>query len=285
MRLYYKLPFLLFFLYSCKTTNKASEDVTRYLFQTEITPNTIFKTSIEQNMEMNMTMSGHGMPTYPTVVKTKTTGGTTLIIGNKNQLGYNPVSITYDSLNVVAENELPVSSGQSTPDFSKAKLHGHYDGKTIRVDSVTGVNDQLSNMIQQLSQPIFDDMIINFPSNPMSIGESFTDFKTLDLPLQGLGIGVMDMKLTYTLVKVMNQKATFNNTLVINGSININGEESLIVGEGSGYSILDITEKYISFSNLTLTQTTNMKMQGVNIRQEIVIHSKNKVAKCRPDKS
>lgn len=259
----------------CKTTKSVSQS--GYLFETEIQSNTILKTYTEQVMDLTMTMSGPGMPSAPTSVTTKTIGGTTMTIGAKNNTGLNPVLVAYDSLTITTSEQ----SAPEMPDFSNGKIHGHYDGNTITIDSITGLNDQLGNMIQQFSQPMFENLKINFPKTPMNIGDSFRDYKTMDLPMQGVGTGTMNFNSEYVLEKVMDGVATFNTKVEISGSIVVTGEEFPITGKGNGKSVLDIAEKYMTYVDMNLTQNISMNIQGMSMSNVSVIQSKNEITKTR----
>lgn len=269
-------------LVSCKTTKNTTAALSdAYLFETVIPPNTLFKTHTEQQMDLTMKMSGKGMPAQPMTVKSFSDGATTMTTGSKNAAGLIPLLIAYDSLKISSQSDLPGVEQPESPDFSNGKIHCHYDGSSIVLDSITGINAQLSNQMEQFSQAMFENLNINFPESPIHIGDSFSDVRSIDIPMQGVGVGTMNFNTNYTLEKVNSGMATFNTVVELSGSISISGEESPINGSGTGTTIIDMEEKYANFSELTLTQNMSMKMQGMSIGHKSMIHSKNEVRKQR----
>jgi len=236
----------LLLLFSCKTTKNTTEDLSEaYLIRTDIPPNTIFKTHTEQQMELTMKMSGAGMPAQPVTITSFTDGATTMTVGSKNAAGLIPLIIAYDSLNINSQSDLPGVEQPESPDFSNGKIHCHYDGTTVVLDSISGINDQLSNQMKQFSQAMFENLSVNFPESGMRIGDNFSDVRSIDIPMQGVGVGIMNFTTNYTLQKVSSGMATS------------------------------------TFSEMTLTQNMSMKMQGMSMSHKSVLHSKNEVRKQR----
>ncbi len=260
--------FLLVFLY-----NGIGHSQETFVFKNVFLPNSKYiTTTISEvygtiNFEGDETMlnelKSNGMQ-LPMTMEQKTSIIAINETGEKDDLGNIPFTIFYEKMETTSK-----MNGDSIPQkenpFSEAKIFGFHklDG-TMAVDSITG--DGLNEQIKSMLRSTFDQVLkqIDFPENPLKIGDTFTNEIPMTMPMGNLQPMEIIIKIDYQLKDIENNLALFD----LNQNIALNSvQESLnlsVTGQGPGKLKYDI-EKNIMVRN---ESTLPMKVQ-VNMPNEL----------------
>jgi len=144
------------------------------------------------------------------------------------------------------------------------------DGK-MRIDSISGkiIDDQTKNAISTSISKLLNQM--QFPTNPMKIGDTFNQKEPFNLPIAGSNIN-MTIDIVYKLVSVEGNVAYFDldESMDFDMSIEKNGTSMLIKGNGKGNGklVYDIKGNYSIDRNSDLKVNYAMQLGKLQVAAE-----------------
>lgn len=174
-----------------------------------------------------------------------------------------------------------MSGGVITPAMSRQVRQG-MEGMTIEMTQdtrgsvvtqgeVTGVSAQMRPMVSGVTQSM-EQLAVQFPENPLRVGESWTQQRSTHVPLGPLGTLDMNVNTTYTLRAVRRVRGarqadigvattvTMERPLVIRG-VSITGS-----GDGTGTMVFDVDAGLSRSATTHLTMTIHAGAGGPNMQ-------------------
>lgn len=187
--------------------------------------------------------------------------------GEKDDQGNIPFVMYYDKMEKMAT--MSGNEVQSTENpFSGAKIYGLYTSESLmKIDSIVGGNldEQLKSTLKSILDQVQQQ--IDFPKEPIAIGDSFSNEIPMSVPMGNLQPMDIIIKTNYHLKDVKEKMAFFD----IDQTLSLNSEQKEMnlaaSGEGTGKLQFD-TEKCIILRNetdlpmkMTISMPNNMSME------------------------
>jgi hypothetical protein len=154
-------------------------------------------------------------------------------------------------------------NGKSIPIPSKSvnsSIYGHIDANgNLNVDSLNGkkLNDSASNVAKSMMNKMMG--LVNFPEQPLKVGDSFTRDVPFNFPMaKGMAINV---KVTYKLTGISNGKAYLDLVQDLNMKMQMKKIGVTITGDGTGKMVYDIKNSF------PVSQTSNIFMT-INVQSD-----------------
>jgi len=263
---------LLLSLFSCNTTKELvapSKFIEEEGFELKMLfqPNSQYVTHLEQDIKTSMST--------PSLLKESSVSN---VASLSSTLTFGPmIDDQCDMLTVFDKIDMKLfiegeEEGVDQVNSSKLaglKIYGKLKDGVQSIDSIVGEEESIQEMLEELMEPVFKNLKLNFP-NPMKIGDEFLDTKVIEMPMGEMG-STITTETKYTLIKVSNNIAEFNTQINLNGKVSMMGKEIPIKGSGSGTMSLDIEQQYTTSSSSILDQVMTMEMQGMTMNQKTVI--------------
>lgn len=143
---------------------------------------------------------------------------------------------------------------------SNTRIYGHIDANgNLNVDSLNGkkLNDSASNAAKSMMNKMMG--LVNFPEQPLKIGESFTRDVPFNFPMaKGMA---MNVKITYKLISISNGKAYLDLVQDLDMKMQMKQMGVSVTGNGSGKMIYDIKNSF------PVSQTSDILMT-INVQSE-----------------
>ena len=170
-----------------------------------------------------------------------------------------PFQGSLDSISSIQyrNGELVEQSAQSGLDTSFT-MSGYYkNGKTV-IESIKG-NGIYPSIEQSIKQAVEKMMAsLNFPKEPIQIGDSFSNSIPVTIPVQGITNVNISITTHYKLMRIENNLAYFD--IVQDFDLNSEGEKdkTVLKGHGNGKMVYDRN----LFQMISMTTTSKIKMQA-----------------------
>jgi hypothetical protein len=238
-----------------------------------ILPNTVYKTQMTNNMDMEVTIKGDsatmaemdasGMKN-PVGMTIKQEVLSTIRSGAAKEDKRVPVTISYDKMNIHTN----VGGQETTQDdnpFANVEIRGFADDGKMMVDTIIGNLDDarkasLRSMVNNLQGNI------KFPDKPLKIGESFNQDVPLVVPMGQVQFK-MNVHVTSTLKEIKGSKAIFDMKQDITLDMNMAATEASMSGSGSGTGVMtfDIEKKMMDQTDIDMQYHLDVNMQGMTM--------------------
>lgn len=252
------IGFLLLFA-ACKTTSKVQLPVaTKHQLSVELKSDKEYILTNDMQVSTKVLMPGmdameQNQSTYTesTMKVVEADGGDKLI------------TTTIDSIEMNF-SAMPGAETPPTPDVTDWRIYQRVTSdNTMHLDSTSGMEPAYQQMVEQMIAGTMNSYNLDIPKEGMAINDTFLQIIPFEMEmLGGMGQMTMDIKTKYTLTRVNTNDAFFNTSIDIKGIMDMMGETSDIVGEGTGTSILDRAGEYIKEANNVISQNIEMKMMG-----------------------
>ena len=238
---------LIFFCFSVQSNAQTS-----LIFKTIFLPDKTYKISMNVEMDSEINVVGNAeiieqmkamQMEYPMKLQSEMLVQST-ISTKAEQENKIPFEISYDQ--VLINESINGKKRTSTNPLEKSVLHGYYvDGFQMKIDSI--VNSTLDNatkdMLVNVLQKTTND--INFPTQPIKIGDTFDQKIPISIPIPGVGLLSYETINTYTLKEIKDQKALFNLDIQFNMLTDSDMFEIKSSGNGKGKVMFDLENKMI----------------------------------------
>ena len=222
-------------------------------YVTEMNGHTIYETVFASEEALPNSMNDRQL--IETTVKMKTI----LVAENPKENGNIPINIRYEDTEWTSFlNGKKQSIEQPIPDVTiKAFYTPDYQ---IVMDTIVGApfdnqfERTISNILESMGQQI------DFPENPMQVGDQFTAEKPMSIPSPAMKPMETNIKTTYILNEIKAGKAyfTFQQDITL-----VSKQDSFSIeakGSGTGSCIYDIDVQYLSYFKSELPLHVNMDM-------------------------
>ena len=222
-------------------------------YVTEMNGHTIYETVFASEEALPNSMNDRQL--IETTVKMKTI----LVAENPKENGNIPINIRYEDTEWTSFlNGKKQSIEQPIPDVTiKAFYTPDYQ---IVMDTIVGApfdnqfERTISNILESMGQQI------DFPENPMQVGDQFTNEKPMSIPSPAMKPMETNIKTTYILNEIKAGKAyfTFQQDITL-----VSKQDSFSIeakGSGTGSCIYDIDVQYLSYFKSELPLHVNMDM-------------------------
>lgn len=237
-----------------------------FLFHIKYLPGCLYESTITMGMNMEMNISGDSATMagikakgikLPMIATQQTIMDADIKTGAVKTDNTFPISIYYKD--ITAKKIINGTESKDAPNpIIGQTIFGQYStyGK-LQIDSMSGKNidDQLKAALTTTISNMLNQM--NFPENPMKIGDTFTQNVPFSMPLAGMNMEAT-IKIIYKLTSVEKNLAYFDldesmdmDMSTERNSVNINMKAT---GAGNGKMIYDINDNY------SPTHSTAMKM-------------------------
>jgi len=236
-------------------------------------PNSVYKTELLQITETEILI-----PNMPEQVSSSEVSSTSTLSVGPSTDNESDIIITYDTMDMQVTG---IGAGQTkTPELAGMKIYGKLKNGIQSIDSIVGGDPTFQDMLQNLIEPMFSSMQIDFP-NPMKLSDTFLDTKIIELPMGGIGITTITMNTNYTLTSVTNDTAYLTTDINLYGNLNMMGKDIPLEGTGTGTMILDLNNNYILNSSTVIDQEMKMEMQGMIMETKVkaTVNTKTKKVK------
>ncbi len=272
------LVLILFTTFSCNTSKHLKVPAKTlekdgYELKMEFKENSEYVTEVLQITNTVMTIPEMPEQKTSATTTTKTTLKTGPMLNKQCD-----VLITYDEMDMQVSG---AGTGQvETPELVGMKIYGKLTEGIQSIDSIVGGDPAIHTMLQNLLEPIFSNMQIDFP-NPMKIGQEFLDTKVTEIPIEGMGSTYIKTETNYTLVNVNNDIADLTSQVKLTGMISIMEDEFPLNGTGTGTMSLDLKQNYSPSSSTSIDQEVNMEIRGISMNQKVSmsINTKTQIVK------
>lgn len=265
-----KKSLLLPILLLAVTLVKAQQSV---MFKLAYQPKTTYTIDKDMKVTMNINMPAEvaaaGAEQDMTMVMNTNT--TSVVTAGARSQGLMPVKFTMKANTMKMSmngQEMPAAS-VPTPDVA---VYGKYttDSKLL-VDSIAGqkMTDSLRAAMSKMLDAVQDN--IKFPDHPLKVGETFTQDMPIALPMPGFsGTNTMNMKMTYTLLRIVGNTAAFDFTENIDLNLNqqVQGKDlkMMMTGTGDGFLNYDIAKQFFTTMSNNLGVNFDINTSGVAIK-------------------
>lgn len=279
-----KKTFTLFALVLLQLATFAQQSI---IFKIALQPSKIYTSTMNTLIDVSMDMKG--TPEAMKTLKAKNVQLPMIIKGN-NDMEYKtatgvlnetqqglPVIITYTKINNTRSmngKPMPVPRNPLLDD----KIYGQFTGGKFKIDSISGANDQLKEMLLKTMSSVMNQ--VKFPDKALTIGDSFTQEMPIALPIPGVSAQFI-IKMIYKLTSITDDLAYFD--LDESATFNISGDAQLPIGvagegsgKGSGKCIFNIKGGFISVVESSLTYNYNIKIHEMNITGTAITTSSHK---------
>ncbi|UJH68619.1 hypothetical protein [Allomuricauda sp. SCSIO 65647] len=224
-----------------------------FSFEAQISPNKKYITQLESSSiseidfiadEKTMEeLKSQGVK-LPLKFTTQTKMTTTISTGSKGVDGYIPATMEYGK--VLATTEMNGETKTEEKPFSGAKILGKYDNNfKFEVDTIIGdnIDTQMRAVLKNILSTV--QQSINFPKEPMQIGDTFQNKIPMSIPIQGMNPIKVIIKIDYLLRDIADGKATFD----VNQQVSLDASQEQVnvkaTGSGSGVSVYSVTDNYL----------------------------------------
>ena len=210
------------------------------LFQVKLKPNTTYTGNMEVNSVSTVDFEGNeeiigqiqasGM-SLPMEVNVEQKITTTTKIGSKKG-DRAPVMITYDNIEMTQEMNGTPLPAQHNP-MKGVRAFGYVeDDSRLKLDSIAGIelNDQFRASVKQMVEQMINN--IEFPSEPMKVGEQFTQEVPMTVPVMGAQPLNIVIITKYTLKEIDDENATFDTDQDV--KLNMDNAQGKMEASGSG---------------------------------------------------
>ncbi|MBP1650415.1 MAG: hypothetical protein H6Q26_572 [Bacteroidetes bacterium] len=267
---HYRLYMLLLLSAFTQCTNAQK----KVLLNGSLSPNKVYKTEMNNQMNMVMNMSGDsammeqlsasGMKSPMTMTMNQGMFMTTKTGATQADKKI-PVTITYDKMSVTT-NIGGQENTQETNPFSDAVIKGTTEGDgKIKVDTIIGNLDEgmranLKTIVNNIQAAI------KFPENELKIGDSFDQETPLVMPIAQMQVK-MKVHAKYTLKEIKGSKAIFDLKQDIAMDMSMTDTPYKITGTGSGTGVMifDIDKKMMDKSDADTKYKIDMEINGMKM--------------------
>lgn len=181
----------------------------------------------------------------PMIMDTKSSINTKTFTDNFDKNGRLPATIEYGKM--ISEKTINGEKTEEEKPYSGMKILGQYgiDNK-FSVDTIIGnkITKEMREILVSTFKSIQQD--VNFPKQPIKIGENFTNEIPLTIPMAGMNPIYVKIHIEYLLKEIKDNKAIFDLKQTVNLDMSQEQVNLVATGSGSGISEYDISENYIT---------------------------------------
>ena len=226
----------------------------------------IFVIDIEASEEILAAVKANGMA-LPTKMNQESEMVSIVTTGARSDDGSIPVEIVVTNQEMrMTMNGQPMPGQVTATDDDPMKMTGRVFGKNeLKLDSITGGGaDDIPNF-EETMKASMEKMIqaVEFPAEPMGVGETFEQRVPFDLPMPGVGVVQMNIVSVYKLKSFDDKEGIFD----IEMSMEMRGEADTtnieMTGEGDGVYVHNREKNNMSSTSSDLDMDMRMSINGM----------------------
>lgn len=176
--------------------------------------------------------------------------------------GQFPATITYGEI-------ITTKNGNKTENPNTGTIvNGFYKENRLNVQEVISeqLNDQTKKSIKNALENVKPD--IEFPKNPLQIGDSFEHKMPMTIPVEGANPVKINIIKKFTFKNINENIASFDLNQIIQLNTEVEQVNVVASGKGNGTVEFDVSENHIIKNNASFTIELNVK-----ISEELTINS------------
>ena len=214
--------------------------------------------------------------TFPMAINNSSLLNVTINTGKPDKSDFYPAKVFYtQGHNIISTN------GQQTKEtspFSGMVVNGIYDADH-NFSIETTENFQLDEYLKEEIKKSMDDiqLILNFPTEGMEVGDQFVESKPMSLPLVGLGNANLNILSTYILKKVEKDMAYFDIEQTVEVTNDDKTKDINVHGSGDGKVEYDVKNTVISSFDNDIFIELNLSVNAVLVNSKSNIKTQYRI--------
>lgn len=180
----------------------------------------------------------------------------------------------------IKEYEITQNDEEVDSSLENLLIKGSYDSLYhFKIDSIISekFNQEFIGFIKDQSEELNYD--VNFPDKPLSLGESFSDEKTVEVPIAGMTKAKILKTDIYTFRAIEDDIAIFDVQEKMDLNMDMNENNILLESEGNGVLYFNLREKFVEKNESNSTMSISMKMGSINVQSDVHTVSNNQTTK------
>lgn len=253
-----------------------------FKFELKMAPNTIYKTQMNTSTKGIINFVADSV--FISQLKASGVNSPMKMEQNMNMLltttndsikenGEIPATIEY--VEMVTSTLINDEPTPQVPSFEGMKIKGKYtDNQVFEIDTITGENvtEQIKMALKSTMENIQKQ--IDFPEEPIKIGDSFNNEIPMTIPMQGMSPFNIIIKTKYHLDSIKDNTAFFN----VEQNITLSTEQEQFnmtaTGSGTGLAEYNISGYFLTKYETTLPMELNMQVnEELTINMVMDTHS------------
>jgi hypothetical protein len=267
-----KLPlFVLIFCFNLSFAQEKTKLEMAYLpshhynLETKSLTTILMDAQVDEATKKQLASAGMAFPLKMEVVQDMLVAQKTGAINDKKEI---PITLEYlkmDSKQTMAGKEMPMGDNP----LKGAKITGFVDGANkLRFENYG--ESQIDEQLKVTITKMLDQMQTNiqFPKDPIKVGDQFEQVVPMEIPVQGAGVLKMNSKTIYKLTSVQGGLANFDLVQTITMDMAMEQGGMSADGSGTGKMAFDVKKKFMSTYNTSIDMEMLIKASGMDMNMK-----------------
>jgi hypothetical protein len=237
----------------------------QYNLETKSLTTILMDAQVDEATKKQLASAGMAFPLKMEMVQEVLVSQKTDAVNDKKEI---PITMEYLKMDIkqsMAGKEMPTGDnplkGAKISGFvgndNKLRFENYGDGQIDEQMKTT-----IAKMIDQLQTNI------QFPLEPMKIGDQFEQTIPMEMPIQGSGTLKMNSKTIYKLLSVQSGLANFDLVQTITMDMNMEQGGMSADGSGTGKMTFDVKKKFMSTYNSNIDMEMLIKAGGMDMNMK-----------------
>lgn len=180
----------------------------------------------------------------------------------------------------IKEYEITQNAKEVDSPLENLLIKGSYDSLShFKIDSIISgkFNQEFKGFIKDQFEEL--NYEVNFPDRPLSLGESFTDEETAEVPIAGMTKAKILKTDIYTFRAIDGDIAIFDVQEKMDLNMDVNESNISLESEGNGVLYFNLKEQFIEKNESNSKMSISMKMGSINVQSDAHTVSNNQTTK------
>jgi hypothetical protein len=237
----------------------------QYNLETKSLTTILMDAQVDEATKKQLASAGMAFPLKMEVIQDIMVAQKTGAVNDKKEI---PLTLEYlkmDSKQTMAGKEMPMGDNP----LKGAKITGFVDGSNkMRFESYGEgqIDEQMKTTITKMIDQLQTN--IQFPKDPIKIGDQFEQIIPMEIPVQGSGVLKMNSKTIYKLMSIQGGVANFDLIQTITMDMTMEQGGMSADGAGTGKMTFDVKKKFMSTYNTSIDMEMLIKAGGMDMNMK-----------------